>query len=75
MKYVSRAPQKLKKYHIEMKRISTYIFIYIAVLTLAACSRTAMVPESSSPVKEQAEIFPDYRDIIIHLTLLRSTFR
>ena len=48
-----------------MKRISTYIFIYIAVLTLAACSRTAMVPESSSPVKEQAEIFPDYRDIII----------
>ena len=48
-----------------MKRISTYIFIDIAVLTLAACSRTAMVPESSSPVKEQAEIFPDYRDIII----------
>ena len=29
-----------------------------------ACSKTPEIPANSTPVKEQAEIYPDYRDIV-----------
>lgn len=34
-------------------------------LLLASCSREAVVPQDAQPVKEAADIFPDYRDIVI----------
>lgn len=46
-----------------MKRI--FILPLLLLCLLTACSREAAVPEQSTPVKEQASIYPDYRDIII----------
>lgn len=49
-----------------MKKTAAYIYIlFIASALAASCSRTAMIPESSTPTQEQAQIFPDYRDIVI----------
>ena len=40
--------------------------LYIAsILVLTACGRTAVVPTSFSSLEEQADIYPDYRDIVI----------
>lgn len=45
-------------------RNKAYIFVLFSVL-LAACSREAVVPENATSLKEQADIYPDYRDIIV----------
>ncbi len=43
-----------------------FIILFAAVgLLLGACSKQYSKPAESSPVEEQAEIFPEYRDIVI----------
>lgn len=45
-------------------RIKVHIFILFSLL-LTACSREAVVPEKATALSEQADIYPDYRDIVI----------
>ena len=42
--------------------------IYLLVLAaclLASCARQAEIPAESTPVNEAADIYPDYRDIVV----------
>ncbi len=48
-----------------MKKLSASIIIILAGVLVVACAKKIPVPEKSIAVKEQAEIYPDYRDIII----------
>ncbi|MBR1594038.1 MAG: PD40 domain-containing protein [Alloprevotella sp.] len=48
-----------------MKRLSLYILTAVCMAAFTACSKTPEIPANSTPVKEQAEIYPDYRDIVI----------
>ncbi len=41
------------------------LFVASLALLLVACGKTLSVPEQSTPVDEQADIYPDYRDITI----------
>lgn len=45
-----------------MKKI---LFFAVLALVLTACKPEAVIPADSTPVKEQALIYPDYRDIVV----------
>lgn len=49
---------------IEMKSHLIYI-ISACALAFAACSHEAVVPEGATPLNAKAEIYPDYRDIVV----------
>ena len=44
--------------------MKTYLY-FICVMMLAACSRSAVIPASYSSLDESADIYPDYRDVVI----------
>lgn len=43
----------------------TFLSIACAIFLLVSCRPEATIPTSSSPVEEQAAIYPDYRDIVV----------
>lgn len=43
----------------------TLISLAAAALLLTACSAEVSIPADSTPVDEQADLYPDYRDIVI----------
>ena len=39
--------------------------LVLATCLFAACARQAEIPAESTPVNEAADIYPDYRDIVV----------
>lgn len=58
----------------DMKSHLIYI-ISACALVLSACSHQATVPESATPLKAQANIYPDYRDIVVPLNIAPLNFQ
>lgn len=46
-------------------KASNIILPLLVVLLLAACSYSPKVPDGATPVSEQANIYPDYRDVTV----------
>ena len=45
--------------------MKSYLYYIPLLLGLAACEPEVVIPSSSTPVSDQAQIYPDYRDIVV----------
>ena len=63
-----QSPTRLLVYSSTQNKIFMKNNIFLLVLAaslFAACARQAEIPAESTPVNEAADIYPDYRDIVV----------
>lgn len=55
--------------------MKTFLYLILLALLMASCSKTAVLPTQFNQVSQQADIYPDYKDIVVPANIAPLNFQ